>query len=219
MLGTTMQGLTNNPTYFGGSAVADADSKTCTLCGVTKLLGDFAKRKERRCSHCKACVCARVKQYMAAGGAEYKAKKKAYDVARVSGIKEFLSEQAKARYERSRPEKIAAAKAWVSGNPEKRAAIAQNYKHRRRAQEAGGISSADLLAWKRTQPKVCYWCGKKCAKSFTVDHYTALSKGGKHEAANLVIACRTCNVRKNAKDPEQFRAESWPGSLFSGLIP
>lgn len=110
------------------------------------------------------------------------------------------------------------AKEWVAKNPERRKAIAQNYKHRRRAQEEGGISSADLLAWKKAARKVCYWCGKKCARNFTVDHYEPLSKGGKHEASNLVIACRSCNLRKSAKDPEQFRAETWHGTLFSHLV-
>jgi 5-methylcytosine-specific restriction endonuclease McrA len=106
----------------------------------------------------------------------------------------------------------ASSKEWREKNPEKRAAISQNYKHRRRSKEEGGISSADLLAWKRAQPKVCHWCGKNCAKGFTVDHYTPLAKGGKHEASNLVIACRPCNSKKNAKDPLEFAASV--GRLF-----
>jgi 5-methylcytosine-specific restriction endonuclease McrA len=122
-------------------------------------------------------------------------------------------------YRRKNADKLdAIKKAWRAENKDKVSAVRQNYKHRRRAQEEGGISSADLLAWKRAQPKVCYWCGKKCAKNSTVDHYVALSKGGKHEASNLVIACRPCNVKKSAKDPEQFRAETWHGTLFSHLV-
>lgn len=61
-----------------------------------------------------------------------------------------------------------------------------------------------LAEWKRQQKKVCYWCAKACAKDFVVDHYQPLSKGGKHEISNLVIACRPCNARKSAKDPIAF---------------
>jgi 5-methylcytosine-specific restriction endonuclease McrA len=110
------------------------------------------------------------------------------------------------------------AKEWAAKNPERRRSIAQSYKHRRRAQEQAGISGPELNAWKKAARKVCYWCGKKCAKGYCVDHYEPLSKGGKHEISNLVIACRPCNARKSAKDPEQFRAETWHGTLFSHLI-
>jgi 5-methylcytosine-specific restriction endonuclease McrA len=110
------------------------------------------------------------------------------------------------------------AKEWVARNPEKRRTISQHYKHKRRAQEAVGMTWAELHAWKKVAKKVCYWCGKKCPKAYCVDHYEPLSKGGKHEASNLVIACRSCNSRKSAKDPEQFRAETWHGTLFSSLI-
>ena len=192
--------------------MADTDSKTCTLCGVTKPLLDFAKRKERRCSHCKACVCARAKQYAVNGGAEFKAKKKAYDSVRVAELKEVLSAQAKARYEAARHEKIAAAKAWVARNPERRQSISASYKHRRRAVEKAGISGPALAAWKMAQPKVCYWCGRDCSHAPIVDHYLPLAKGGKHEESNLVIACRPCNARKSAKDPLEFAATV--GRLF-----
>lgn len=90
---------------------------------------------------------------------------------------------------------------------EKRSAIGIAYSARRRSQDAGGISTADLAKWKSAQPKCCYWCSNKRAKEYTVDHYVPLSKGGRHIIGNLVIACRPCNVRKNAKDPLDFARE------------
>lgn len=104
---------------------------------------------------------------------------------------------------------------WRTKNPERYAAIRINSKHRRRAQEAGGVSTSELHAWRKAQRKVCYWCGRKCERNFTIDHYLPLARGGRHELSNLVIACRTCNCRKHVKDPEKFRAELWPESLFS----
>jgi 5-methylcytosine-specific restriction endonuclease McrA len=78
------------------------------------------------------------------------------------------------------------------------------YKARRRAQEAGGDSTAAVAAWVAAAPKVCHWCGIPCTAGYHVDHYVPLSKGGKHAVSNLVIACGPCNLRKNAKCPYEF---------------
>lgn len=102
---------------------------------------------------------------------------------------------------------------WALKNPEKVRAIQHNYKARRRTSEACGASSKEICAWSESQTKVCYWCGIKCAESYHIDHYHPLSRGGKHEIENLVIACPTCNVRKNAKDPYEF-AQKEMGRLF-----
>tara|TARA_R100000656_G_C3923035_1_gene123260 strand:+ start:92 stop:808 length:717 start_codon:yes stop_codon:yes gene_type:complete len=119
---------------------------------------------------------------------------------------------AKREYDReyrakNRAKCLARAKKWREANPEKRAAIIHNYVARRRAQTKGGITTKELAQWKAEQKKVCYWCGVKCAKNYHVDHYEPLSKGGKHEASNLVIACGPCNLKKNAKDPLDFAQE------------
>lgn len=181
--------------------------KRCTRCETVRPISDFYLRGGAHRTACKECMNRQHRAYVVAHRervAEYKQQ---------WGAEHNGARRAKyASNESFRAAHIASAKEWREANPEKRLAISQNYKHRRRAQEEGGISSADLLAWKRAQPKVCYWCGCKCAKAFTVDHYTALSKGGKHDAANLVIACRPCNLRKNAKDPLEF-AQS-VGRLF-----
>jgi 5-methylcytosine-specific restriction endonuclease McrA len=130
----------------------------------------------------------------------------------------------KSEYDKAYREKIgtefltARSRAWAAKNKDKVRSIKQSYVGRRRALEKDGMSGPELHAWKKAARKVCYWCGKKCARKFTVDHYEPLARGGKHEASNLVIACPTCNIRKNAKDPEQFRAETWHGTLFSHLV-
>jgi 5-methylcytosine-specific restriction endonuclease McrA len=51
------------------------------------------------------------------------------------------------------------------------------------------------------------WCDVDCSDDPIVDHYQPLAKGGLHETHNLVIACRSCNARKSAKDPEKFAIE------------
>lgn len=116
---------------------------------------------------------------------------------------------AKATYDKSRRHQLRdrdreRSAAWRKANPERRRAVASSYKARRRSKEAGGVSSAELTEWIKTQPKVCYWCGVKCASAYHVDHYVPLSRDGRHVLSNLVIACPTCNVRKQATDPYEF---------------
>lgn len=130
--------------------------------------------------------------------------KKQYDAVYYRENWDRIRARGKVYNEANREQRVIQAKRWRKENPEKRKAIIRNYSARRRAREANGISTAELHAWTAGQKKVCYWCGSKCARSFHVDHYVPLSKGGAHEADNLVIACPTCNVRKNAKDPYEF---------------
>lgn len=122
-------------------------------------------------------------------------------------IRAVLRKQYRERYLQNREERLRLARAWTSAHPELRLAISRSYKARRRAQEAGGISTKALCAWVAAQSKICHWCGEDCVDDFHVDHFYPLSKGGKHSEENLVIACADCNRRKSAKDPNEFRLE------------
>jgi 5-methylcytosine-specific restriction endonuclease McrA len=50
----------------------------------------------------------------------------------------------------------------------------------------------------------CAICAVDVRRSFHVDHIMPLKLGGRHEGRNLQLLCRTCNVRKNAKDPIDY---------------
>lgn len=184
-------------------------ARACCVCKVVKAAADFGPHKKSLDGlqyECRACVCSKVRAYMAAGGEEYKARKREYDKARTARLREELADQARIRYEMTRAEKMIAVKAWQSANPERVQATKQNYKHRRRAQEASGVKSGELLRWKRAQEKRCHWCRSECPVGYVVDHVEPLAKGGLHELSNLVIACRPCNARKSNKAPEIFAA-------------
>lgn len=60
--------------------------------------------------------------------------------------------------------------------------------------------------------KKCYWCGTSIKKSFHIDHYVPLSKGGTNAIENIVISCPQCNMKKHNTDPLKF-AQSI-GKLF-----
>jgi 5-methylcytosine-specific restriction endonuclease McrA len=180
----------------------------CRDCKAEKPKTDFHRGTNRPGGvypYCKPCNIARAKrQYEKPGWREHK---QAYDRAYVERNAEKLKAQNKARYERNKPKLLEQAKAWKERNPEKRRLISQTYKHRRRATEKSGMTWRELEAWKRSQAKICYWCGAGCKRSYVVDHYVPLAKGGTHTAENLRIACRPCNARKSAKDPLDFARE------------
>lgn len=131
---------------------------------------------------------------------------------RYQANRDVLLVQYRARHRKQSAKRAADAKRWAAENPEKRRAILKAYKARRRQQEAGGDTTAAILEWERAAKKICHWCGVRCDENYHVDHYEPLSKGGRHEIANLVISCPPCNLRKSAKDPYDFAASL--GRLF-----
>jgi len=64
---------------------------------------------------------------------------------------------------------------------------------------------AEVYRRGKESPKVrCYLCGKLIPKGHRhVDHIVPLSKGGQHRPSNLAVACDECNLRKNAKMPNE----------------
>lgn len=178
-------------------------SKACTYCQCEKPLAEFGKHKMGKHGlnpQCKQCNRERVAAYQARHGGAYKARKLAYDKQRWAdgyGRNEEWRVANRVRLNAAKAE-------WARANPEKSRMVKLAHKHRRRAQEAGGLSWSDLRRWRNAQLNCCYWCGDKQAKEYTIDHYVPLAKGGKHVVGNLVIACRPCNVRKSAKDPLVF---------------
>lgn len=120
---------------------------------------------------------------------------------------EKISDRSRKYHRDNTESRTANAKAWVAANPEKRAAISMNYKARRRSQEEAGITGGVLAAWTLSQPKVCFYCAASCSVGFHVDHFIPLARGGAHVLTNLRIACAPCNLKKNAKMPDEFMRE------------
>ena len=57
----------------------------------------------------------------------------------------------------------------------------------------------------------CVYCGATAASSgahLHLDHLTPRSAGGADEASNLVLACRSCNSRRQARTLSQWAAAS-----------
>lgn len=52
----------------------------------------------------------------------------------------------------------------------------------------------------------CQYCGVR-GVSLQCDHVLPISRGGSNNEENLVTACKSCNQRKHAKTPEEWRGE------------
>lgn len=185
----------------------DATTKVCTHCKTSKPLDQFGAHKQCRGGknpQCKDCNRMRVKAYQDGKGTEYKARKRDYDRER----REAGLVKCRRAWRVLNRDKLNAARAeWAKQNPEKVRLTKQNYKHKRRAIEAVGITTAQLTQWRNAQNKICHWCSADCEAAFHVDHYFPLSKGGRHEIDNLVISCPSCNLQKSDRDPVDFAKE------------
>jgi 5-methylcytosine-specific restriction endonuclease McrA len=100
---------------------------------------------------------------------------------------------------------------------EKRIGLATEHSHRRKARKLQtviekGISKSAL---KKKFGTRCYYCenemdfsvgvGRKFNKNMaTIEHLIPLARGGEHTWENTVLACRHCNLSKNAKSIEEF---------------
>lgn len=100
----------------------------------------------------------------------------------------------------------------ISKTREYKRAVARrsNRNRNRRVRRSKSKLSHDIeFRLMRLQNGRCALCLKKFCPSESphVDHIEPLSLGGRHEDWNVQLLCRTCNVRKWAKDPISWRQE------------
>jgi 5-methylcytosine-specific restriction endonuclease McrA len=119
---------------------------------------------------------------------------------------------------RSNPDKYAEKESQrYKRDKSKRLILATEHAHLRKARKKKtkterGISKKSLMKKYGTK---CHYCGKEMdfsnaeGRKFnrnmaTIEHIIPLAKGGEHTFANTVLACRHCNLSKNAKTVEEF---------------
>lgn len=108
-------------------------------------------------------------------------------------------------------------------HPEKSKQIQQEYhaahKEESRARRAnrrarikgngGTHTTADIRALFFEQKGICAWCdGALDEKSFHVDHWKPLSRGGSNDKSNLRLLHKSCNLSKGAKLPPELNHRS-----------
>lgn len=105
---------------------------------------------------------------------------------------------------------------WARRNPDKKreATLRWRKEHpgkvreqwrRRAARKAGAmIEPVDEAFIYERGRYACVYCSGPL--NLTLDHVAPLSKGGEHKYDNLVVACRSCNCSKGAKDVFEWLA-------------
>lgn len=65
--------------------------------------------------------------------------------------------------------------------------------------------------------EICYmpWCQNPAD---TIDHLTPFARGGMDEPDNVAGACRSCNSRKNARDPEDYFGDHYLAAIEAAFI-
>lgn len=73
--------------------------------------------------------------------------------------------------------------------------------HRRRARIAEVAHDLTTVEWNALKIAFCnrcVYCDREA--KLTIDHVKAISRGGSHTISNVVPACNSCNVKKNATE-------------------
>jgi 5-methylcytosine-specific restriction endonuclease McrA len=180
------------------------DGKACRKCERWQPLEMFDKNagmRDGRINMCKECT----KAYRASRGS------KAYEQAkqwRIDNPERFRTSRQEA-YRRKHPlkpkrinqlltaeqreQRRERVREWNRRHPEKRRAVMQAYRARRK-QSSGVVTSAEWKALCEYYDNQCLCCGS--SGSLTMDHVIPLSKGGLHILDNVQPLCGECNSRK-----------------------
>ena len=68
----------------------------------------------------------------------------------------------------------------------------------------GDVTSEAVRGMYASQGGRCYYCQEPLEGTYALDHKTPLSRGGKHEMANLCCACSACNGQKSARTEDEY---------------
>lgn len=184
--------------------------KHCKRCLIDKPINEMYVKLGKPIGVCRDCKLAAKLKYRQANRAAIAAKQRKYKAKNYEKIMEYrrnnkeLAANAFARWQlANREHRLEYGKAYREANPAKRKA---SYAAWRAAKKHNGGSYTqqdieNLMLWQNGE---CYYCDDELL-DYHVDHYIPLSKGGKNENTNLVLACPLCNLRKNARMPEDWQ--------------
>ena len=82
--------------------------------------------------------------------------------------------------------------------------LEQKQKRRVREKNGSGLTKEDILFLLKQQKNKCFYCGKDMGNSYTIDHKIPLCRNGLNEISNVVIACRSCNVKKGKRTTQEY---------------
>ena len=176
-------------------------TRTCTRCMERLPKNSFHKDQaasDGLRAMCKKCRIAHVKDWYHDNRERQAGKEKKR---RLANVEKYVEKEA-LRYLKDR---------------EKRIGLATEHSHRRKARKLKTVIEKGITknALKKKFGTKCYYCkkemdfsvgvGRKFNKDMaTIEHLIPLAREGEHTWENTVLACRHCNISKNAKTIEEF---------------
>lgn len=178
-------------------------TRACNVCEQRFPLDAFPKDRggtHGRRSTCADCHSASSRAWYAANRERQAARQLARRQANIEQHRQWDME----RYERDREKRIALA-------------VEQSHKRRLRLAAAEYDRTVTRANLRKQYGDECFYCS--VAMDFTrythqtkpgslasIEHVWPISKGGGHTWGNVVLACLDCNLRKNARTPEEWAA-------------
>ena len=135
-------------------------------------------------------------------------------------IREYMRTYSKRYYRKNRLKILSQTKAYAKAHPEVRRKCGKNWsrnhpeKYRAHNAASSSVRHARMRGaqvpksgvrklierWKLQKRFTCYFCGGRFPISHLhIDHFVAVSRGGKHSSDNVCKSCDTCNLKKRSK--------------------
>lgn len=164
--------------------------KFCKRCERWTSVSEFhadRSRPDGRAPYCKACCCAKTRAWNAANRERKAASGRLWYAANVGQARE-----SNAAWRAANPDKVAVIKrrhkAKMRREQPERVAITRRLEMRQRRLTGADVTYGAIVA---CDP--CSYCG---GRGGTIDHITAVVRGGTNDWENLTGACLSCNSRK-----------------------
>jgi 5-methylcytosine-specific restriction endonuclease McrA len=187
--------------------------QVCKICKQEKPRGQFyrhAGRKSGIATECKICDKKRAKDWVAKNRARQRKIANAWknrNKDKISSSAKRRRAQRLAEDPKLREKQAAAARRNRAANPIAYRLHGHNASAKRRewkSQSGGtGFTKTDVEKKLLYQKNKCWWCSKRL-KKYHIDHLIPLSRGGPHDASNIVLTCPPCNLQKSARMPSEF---------------
>lgn len=193
--------------------------KTCSKCGAEKPASEAFFYKQKDCRDglrpdCKVCFYRAHKARLDANPEEatkyrqaYREKNRTYLIqcAKVyyKANRERFLEKAAEYNRKNKDAYLAKLRKWRKEHPEQVQVWVRNRRAKLKGLQ-GSHTHQDILALLKAQGCLCVYCRTDIRHSFQVDHIFPLSKGGRNDKENLQLLCKSCNLRKRARDPIEF---------------
>lgn len=183
------------------------ETKACSKCGAEQPLTDFGPDKRKldgRKAACRACCRTMQNRYRAENTEHVRAIEKRA----MASFAKRKPERLRAiglKYARANAERLNEySRQYRRLYPDKKRAETQRYRARK-ASAPGSHTASDIRSQLAAQQSRCWWCSTPIrANGYHVDHLIPLHRQGSNGPENIVIACPTCNLGKNARMPWDF---------------